>query len=227
MKLTVCELFAGVGGFTLGLKKSGWRTVYANQFEPSTKRQHAAECYSKNFPDINFDNTDINKVDYKKIPKHTLLVGGFPCQDYSVATTLKNSKGLIGTKGVLWWSIYSILKNKGKDAPDYLFLENVDRLMVSPAIQRGRDFAVMLSCLNELGYAVEWRVINAGEYGNVIYDLYLKRELISLGEDLVNEAYSSKVEETATNQTRGILLLPSDRYEETRFPCLWKKGTVP
>jgi len=158
--LTVCELFAGVGGFTLGLKKSGWRTVYANQFEPSTKRQHAAECYSKNFPDINFDNTDINKVDYKKIPKHTLLVGGFPCQDYSVATS--QAKGLQGKKGVLWWNIYDIVKVK---KPKYLLLENVDRLLNSPSKQRGRDFAVILACLRDENYSVEWRMINAADYG--------------------------------------------------------------
>jgi DNA (cytosine-5)-methyltransferase 1 len=93
-----------------------------------------------------------------------LLVGGFPCQDYSVATSLKNSKGLLGKKGVLWWSIHRILSEK-KNKPKYLLLENVDRLLKSPSNQRGRDFAVMLKGLDELGYAVEWRVINAAEYG--------------------------------------------------------------
>ena len=71
----------------------------------------------------------------------------------------------MGKKGVLWWSIYNILQKKGKNKPDYLFLENVDRLLSSPASQRGRDFAVMLSCLHEQGYAIEWRVINAADYG--------------------------------------------------------------
>ena len=92
------------------------------------------------------------------------MVGGFPCQDYSVATTLHNSKGLKGKKGVLWWAIHEILEKK-KNKPKYLLLENVDRLLKSPAKQRGRDFAVMLQSLNDLGYAVEWRVINAAEYG--------------------------------------------------------------
>jgi DNA (cytosine-5)-methyltransferase 1 len=91
-------------------------------------------------------------------------VGGFPCQDYSVATTLSNSKGIEGKKGVLWWSIYRILKEKGDKMPEMVFLENVDRLLLSPAKQRGRDFAIILECLNELGYIVEWRVINAAEY---------------------------------------------------------------
>ena len=94
-----------------------------------------------------------------------MLVAGFPCQDYSVASILQRSKGLVGEKGVLWWSIYSIIKNKGPKKPKYLLLENVDRLLSSPAQQRGRDFAVMLSCLGEQGYGLEWRVINAADYG--------------------------------------------------------------
>ena len=81
-----------------------------------------------------------------------------------MATTLSNSKGIEGKKGVLWWSIYRILKEKGDKMPEMVFLENVDRLLLSPAKQRGRDFAIILECLNELGYIVEWRVINAAEY---------------------------------------------------------------
>lgn len=123
--------------------------------------------YEERFGKENHSNEDINEVvtrDVEEIPDHDLLVGGFPCQDYSVATTLHNSKGLKGKKGVLWWSIHRILEKK-KNKPKYLFLENVDRLLKSPAKQRGRDFAVMLQSLNDLGYAVEWRVINAAEYG--------------------------------------------------------------
>jgi len=160
MKLTVCELFAGVGGFRLGLEKSGWKTVWANQYEPSTKKQHAAECYIKRFGLENFSNEDIDKVDIKKIPKHTLLVGGFPCQDYSVATS--QAKGITGKKGVLWWNILKIVQAK---KPPYILLENVDRLLSSPSKQRGRDFAVILACLRDEGYSVEWRMINAADYG--------------------------------------------------------------
>ncbi|WP_340155159.1 DNA cytosine methyltransferase [uncultured Winogradskyella sp.] len=166
-KLKVAELFAGVGGFRLGLEKSNYDIVWSNQWEPSTKMQHASKVYEARFGKENHSNEDINQVvtrDIEEIPDHDLLVGGFPCQDYSVATTLHNSKGLKGKKGVLWWSIHNILENK-KNKPKYLFLENVDRLLKSPAKQRGRDFAVMLQSLNDLGYAVEWRVINAAEYG--------------------------------------------------------------
>ena len=172
--LRTIELFAGVGGFHLGLDKcntdteKAYEVVWSNQWEPSTKKQHASEVYQECFPNTKHSNTDIAKVisdDFESIPNHDLLVGGFPCQDYSIARTLSKADGLQGKKGVLWWSINDILAKKGKDAPSYLMLENVDRLLKSPAKQRGRDFAIMLSSLNELGYIVEWRVINAAEFG--------------------------------------------------------------
>ena len=172
--LKTIELFAGVGGFHLGLNKcnteeqKAYEVVWSNQWEPSTKKQHASDVYQKCFPETNHLNDDIAKVieeDFGQIPDHDLLVGGFPCQDYSVARTLSKADGLRGKKGVLWWSIYDIIDKKGKDAPSYLMLENVDRLLKSPAKQRGRDFAIMLSSLNEQGYIVEWRVINAADFG--------------------------------------------------------------
>ncbi len=164
-KLSVIELFAGVGGFRLGLEQSGhYQVVWSNQWEPSTKTQHASMVYEARFGNDNHSNGDIAQVPVETIPDGDVLVGGFPCQDYSVATTLQNSKGLIGKKGVLWWSIHRILSKK-KHPPKYLFLENVDRLLKSPSTQRGRDFAIILKSLEELGYAVEWRVINAADYG--------------------------------------------------------------
>jgi len=168
------ELFAGVGGFRLGLEENNidgneaFKVVWSNQWEPSTKIQHASMVYEAKWGKKNHSSEDIAKVienDFDTIPDHDLLVGGFPCQDYSVATTLKQSSGIIGKKGVLWWSIYAILKMKGENAPRYLMLENVDRLLKSPSNQRGRDFAIMLASLSDLDYAVEWRVINAAEYG--------------------------------------------------------------
>jgi len=178
-KIKVVELFAGVGGFRLGLEgwngksatsnykknmQTNYEVVWSNQWEPSTKVQHASMVYENRFGKDGHTNEDISNVDVSKIPDHDLLVGGFPCQDYSVATTLKNSKGLIGKKGVLWWSIHKILTEK-ENKPKYLFLENVDRLLISPSGQRGRDFAIILKSLNDLGYAVEWRVVNAAEFG--------------------------------------------------------------
>ncbi|SHK62116.1 DNA (cytosine-5-)-methyltransferase [Tepidibacter formicigenes] len=163
MDKTVCELFAGVGGFRLGLNKSAndWNFVWANQWEPSRKAQHAFECYINHFGESeNHVNEDIATIDKNTIPNHNLLVGGFPCQDYSVART--QARGIEGIKGVLWWQIRDILQVK---RPPFVLLENVDRLLKSPAKQRGRDFGVILACFNDLGYSVEWRVINAAEYG--------------------------------------------------------------
>lgn len=160
---TVCELFAGVGGFRLGLENSSkkWTTVWANQWEPGKKDQYAFDCYCKHFGySPNHVNEDISSVNKTKIPKHNLLVGGFPCQDYSVART--GAKGINGVKGVLWWDIRDILECK---RPKFVLLENVDRLIKSPANQRGRDFGIILSCFDQLGYSVEWRIINAADYG--------------------------------------------------------------
>ena len=163
MEKTMCELFAGVGGFRVGLEKSdsSWNTVWANQWEPGKKSQHAFDCYVKNFGENkNYINEDIASVNKETIPNHNLLVGGFPCQDYSVAHT--GAEGIEGKKGVLWWQIRDVLETK---QPKFVLLENVDRLLKSPANQRGRDFGVILACFNDLGYSVEWRVINAAEYG--------------------------------------------------------------
>ena len=164
------ELFAGVGGFRLGLEKvksekKNFNIVWSNQWEPSTKIQHASDVYCARFGYENHSNEDISTVNIHDIPEHDLLVGGFPCQDYSVASTLKNANGIVGKKGVLWWQIYRILEDKNEKAPKYLMFENVDRLLKSPASQRGRDFAIILASLNSLGYAVEWRVIDASVYG--------------------------------------------------------------
>lgn len=172
-KIKVVELFAGVGGFRCGLAAANtvdfrYETVWSSQWEPGAATQHASEIYRYVFGPENHSCEDIQQVIEKKfeeIPNHNLLVGGFPCQDYSVARTLNQAKGLIGKKGVLWWAIYNILKGKGGKAPDFLMLENVDRLLKSPSSQRGRDFCIMLASLNELGYAVEWRIINAADYG--------------------------------------------------------------
>lgn len=179
MEKTVCELFAGVGGFRCGLnsidviedtlKPEKWKTVWFSQWEPLDKKvQWAHSCYINRFgscEDIDGNDTtnfDINTVNKSKIPNHNLLVGGFPCQDYSVATSLASSKGLEGKKGILWWDIRDVLETK---EPPFLLLENVDRLLKSPANQRGRDFGIILACLRDLNYTVEWRVINANEYG--------------------------------------------------------------
>lgn len=179
-KLKVVELFAGVGGFRLGLEgwnnlsalsgytknlNSQFKVIWSNQWEPATKAQHASDIYENRWGSTGHTNKNISEVKVSEIPIHDVLVGGFPCQDYSVARVLSHSKGLKGKKGVMWWDIHRIIKGKGSQKPKYLILENVDRLINSPASQRGRDFAIMLSSLSDLGYAIEWRVVNAAEFG--------------------------------------------------------------
>ena len=166
-KIRVVELFAGVGGFRIGLEGASdvYETVWNNQWEPSTQHQDASLVYKARFGSKGHCNKDINSVPTNEIPDHDLLVGGFPCQDYSVAATLSRSGGIEGKKGVLWWQIYRILNEKGEKRPKYIFFENVDRLLNSPATQRGRDFAIILASLSDLGYVVEWRIINAADYG--------------------------------------------------------------
>jgi len=182
--IRVAELFAGVGGFRLALDgyhddghpefdmppAGPYRTVWANQWEPpgSERKQFAARCYEERFGEESLVVEDIDRVldAYERgavsVPDVDLVVGGFPCQDYSVARPLSQAGGIEGRKGVLWWSIYRFLRLK---MPRFVLLENVDRLLKSPAKQRGRDFAIMLSCLASLGYSVEWRVVNSAEYG--------------------------------------------------------------
>ncbi|NEU59208.1 DNA (cytosine-5-)-methyltransferase [Halorussus sp. MSC15.2] len=160
MGLEVVELFAGVGGFRLGLEEAGHEVIWSNQWEPSIQAQHASNCYASQFGDDNHTNVDIKEIDETEVPDHELLVGGFPCQDYSVAQT--GAEGIEGEKGALWWDIERIARQK---RPRYLLLENVNRLLRSPTEQRGRDFGVLLHCLHDIGYNVEWRVINAADYG--------------------------------------------------------------
>lgn len=163
--LKVIELFAGVGGFRLGLERTKYfNIVFGNQWEPSKKAQDAFNCYATNFTNGQHLNKDIAKIEIENIPEADVLVGGFPCQDYSVARSLSGEQGIQGKKGVLFWEIMRLV-NQLNNKPNYILLENVDRLLKSPSKQRGRDFGIMLSSLSNAGYDVEWRVINAAEYG--------------------------------------------------------------
>ncbi|KIX91218.1 modification methylase [Staphylococcus microti] len=201
-RIKVAELFAGVGGFRLGLENTNnkvFEVTWANQWEPSRKVQHAFECYNHHFTTGQHVNVDITKVTDKEMADTNvdMIVGGFPCQDYSVARSLSGELGIQGKKGVLFWQIVRFIQNT---FPKFILLENVDRLLKSPSSQRGRDFSVMISTLNELGYDVEWRVINAADYGNSqrrrrVFIFAYKRDL-SYGElmkdkDLENIIYES------------------------------------
>ena len=166
-EMKVLELFAGVGGFRVGLEKSSstiFKTKWANQWEPSRKSQDAFEVYDYHYPNsqnFNINIEDITDDEFSNMDAD-IIVGGFPCQDYSVARSKKNELGIEGKKGVLFWQI---IRATNLIKPKYLILENVDRLLKAPSKQRGRDFAIMLAAFNDLGYSVEWRVINAADYG--------------------------------------------------------------
>ena len=165
--MNVLELFAGVGGFRIGLENANpdyFRTLWSNQWEPSRKSQDAFEVYNYHSPDsenINISIADITDEQFAEM-NADMIVGGFPCQDYSVARSKKNEQGIEGQKGVLFWEIVRATRII---RPRFLILENVDRLLKAPSKQRGRDFAIMLTAFNTLGYSVEWRVINAADYG--------------------------------------------------------------
>ncbi|WP_214801808.1 DNA (cytosine-5-)-methyltransferase [Exiguobacterium sp. s194] len=170
--IKVVELFAGVGGFRIALEgikdvkaeptSDKFDVVWGNQWEPATKSQPAFDCYAERFKGRGEHVNEDIALTLGNVGKHHLLVGGFPCQDYSVSRSLKNEQGIQGKKGVLFWEIMNIVK---VEHPPYVLLENVDRLMKSPAKQRGRDFSVMLRAFADQGYTVEWRVINAADYG--------------------------------------------------------------
>ena len=165
--LKILELFAGVGGFRIGLEhadKNTFQTCWSNQYEPARKSQDAFEVYNYHFPDSDNIGIDINDISDKKFKSMDadMIVGGFPCQDYSVARTTHGELGIQGKKGVLFWQIIRAAQNI---RPKYMLFENVDRLLKAPSKQRGRDFSIMLSALNKLGYSLEWRVINAADYG--------------------------------------------------------------
>lgn len=217
-EIRIAELFAGVGGFRLGLDgydnpdyptfhmdpAGNFRTVWANQWEPDGRdsKQFAWRCYEQRFGKGSCVNEDIAvaleevRQGKREIPEFDMLVGGFPCQDYSVAKPLALASGIEGKKGVLWWSINTLLEMRH---PKYVLLENVDRLLKSPSSQRGRDFAIILSCLYRLGYSVEWHVINAADYGMTQRRrrVYIYAEYDAPKWDLKDRLFSSGVEARA------------------------------
>lgn len=246
-EIKIAELFAGVGGFRLGLEgydsrehpefnmppAGPFKTIWANQWEPpgTQARQFAARCYANRFGKNSVVNEDINKVleqaeaGERVIPDVDMVVGGFPCQDYSVARPLNQARGIEGKKGVLWWDIYHFLEMK---TPRFGLFENVDRLLKSPAAQRGRDFAIILSCLADLGYAVEWRVVNSAEYGypqrrkRVYIFCELTSEQIELSDRLENGVMAHAFPAIYASEKTELDVLP-DPYENSASFGVGKK----
>ena len=230
MEKTVIELFAGVGGFRVGLndikgfnpetgraiEDGPWSFVWANQWEPSQKAQHAFDCYATRFGKKDSSNQDITLVNKKKdIPPHTLLTGGFPCQDYSVAHPKNNEQGIEGKKGVLWWQINDILLAK---KPKFVLLENVDRLLKAPSKQRGQAFGIILRCFCDAGYGIQWRVLNAAEYGHA-----QRRRRTFIFAFHKSTEYYKKFSSLAKRQPNEKTLLENIMFSEG-FPCKAKEG---
>ena len=225
MEKTICELFAGVGGFRLGFERQSksWRTAWADQWEPGAKRQWAFECSQRPlardlFSRTEIRNDDISVVDKREIPDFNVLTGGFPCQDYSVARTLKDSRGIEGKKGVLWWQIRDVLEAKH---PAFALLENVDRLLKSPAKQRGRDFGVMLACFRDLGYGVEWRVVNAADYGAA-----QRRRRVFLFAWRKNTAWGRRASACLADPDAWLIRRRVGGFMARTFPCLGLASSV-
>lgn len=151
MEKTFIEMFCGIGGFRLGLERSGWKCLWANDVD-----KYACKIYRKNFGGGELVDGDIRKIDPDDIPDHTILTAGFPCQSFSVAG---RRKGFEDTRGTLFFDIARVIEAK---RPPLLLLENVKGLL---SAQRGYCFARILQTLDELGYNVLWRVLNSKHFG--------------------------------------------------------------
>ena len=227
------ELFAGVGGFRIAIENASGKVVWSNQWEPGERSQFASSVYERQFGNLSHSNIDISQITKglasgeASLPEANLLVGGFPCQDYSVAKAKSESHGIRGKKGVLWWEIFKVLDHA---RPKFVLLENVDRLLASPASQRGRDFAIMLESLNELGYEVEWKTVNAADYG---FPQRRKRVFVFAahgeggtnyfqfqgGESILHRSFPSQLAgQPRALQLGGDILSTSDSFNQSNKP---------
>jgi len=169
-----CDLFAGIGGFRYGFEKASkiqsfqntesgsdnksrtpqhggcaFRCVWSNEWD-----KYAASIYRYHFGEI--DTRDIRTIDASEIPDHDLLCAGFPCQSFSFAG---KRRGFEDTRGTLFFEIARIAKHK---RPRYLLLENVKGLL---SHDQGKTFQTILGVLTDLGYRVEWEVLNSKHFG--------------------------------------------------------------
>lgn len=146
--------FSGVGGIELGFEQTGeFRTVYANEFD-----KNARETYKLNHPDTKLDDKDIHDVDPDNIPNADVVMGGFPCQAFSIAGY---RKGFEDERGDLFFELLKVIKNK---KPRVVFIENVKNMVTH---DRGNTFKVIREALVENGYLIKWKVLNGKDYGNV------------------------------------------------------------
>lgn len=149
-KFTFIDLFAGIGGFRIGMEKAGFKCVAGCEIDT-----HACTMYEKNFGEN--PKCDITKVDPVKLPDFDVLCAGFPCQAFSICG---QRKGFYDeTRGTLFFDICRILEHK---KPPVFILENVQYLENH---DKGRTLSVILHSLNDLGYSVDYKVLNAKDFG--------------------------------------------------------------
>ena len=155
MSLKTIDLFAGVGGIRLGFEQAGFETVWENDFEPK-----CADTYDLNFGDKAQTVADITKVNEKNIPDCDFVIGGFPCQAFSIAGYRKGFEDEKG-RGNLFLDVARIIKEK---KPVGFMLENVKNLK---GHDHGNTFKVIKETLEALGYHIKAEVLNSMDYGNV------------------------------------------------------------
>lgn len=152
-QLKIISLFSGIGGFELGLDQVG-QTTWANEWN-----KFSIQTYQANFPSHNLSNKDIREVKAEEIPPHSILVGGFPCQTFSTAQQDKAKRGLNDPRGHLFKEILRIAKHH---KPTWLLLENVKGLTFKP---NREAFNQIITGIKDLGYQVNWKVLNARDFG--------------------------------------------------------------
>lgn len=151
---SIDAFFAGVGGIELGFTQTGeFRVVYANEFD-----KNARETYKLNNPDVNLDGRDIHDVSPNEIPYADVIMGGFPCQAFSIAGY---RKGFEDDRGDLFFELLKMISSK---KPRVIFIENVKNLV---SHDHGNTFKVIREALAVNGYYIKWKVLNGKDYGNV------------------------------------------------------------
>lgn len=148
---TIDAFFAGVGGIELGFQQTGeFRVVYANEFD-----KNARATYAENHPDTPLDGRDIHEVSPDEIPDSDVIMGGFPCQAFSIAGY---RKGFEDDRGDLFFELLKMVKAK---KPRVVFIENVKNLVTH---DHGNTFKVIREALVENGYYIKWAVLNGKDY---------------------------------------------------------------
>lgn len=153
-KYKISGFFSGTGGIELGFEQAGFETVYSNEWD-----KFASKTYAQNFNTEHLAVEDINKVDFKSMPDTNVIMGGFPCQAFSIAGYRKGFQDEAG-RGNLFFKIAEAIEEK---QPEVVFLENVKNLV---GHDKGKTFKVILATLKKLGYHTRYQVLNAKDYGN-------------------------------------------------------------